>query len=231
MNWARLRSGMRRYAWTGMALWLLVAIGAAASYLRTPPQYIATQRLDVALVPVGEMTAANQQQLDAQAATIARAIASPGFLVSLPFATAVSQQFSALSGLHASTSLSPQQAATSLSAMHSGAHVTISARAGTPGQSELLAQSAAQALALHADELLPGAPDATIRIIPDASPPHVARDAAAGDMARDLLLARLGLATTTALLMVIALGWIDGRIPGRSVVSSSANEGAKQATA
>jgi hypothetical protein len=214
---------MRRYAWTGVALWLLVAIGSTIGYMRTPPHYIASQTVDVALVPIGQVTSANQQQLDAQAATIARAIAAPSFLVSLPFATAVSQQFSALHG----TSLSPQQAAASLSATHTGAQVTISARAGTPGQSELLAESAAQALALHVDELLPGAPDATIRIIPDASPPRVARDVAADDTARDLLLARLGLATTTALLLVIALAWIDGRMSRRNSALSEASEGAQ----
>ncbi len=207
-------TGLRRFAWAGVLLWLLVTIGAVAGYARTPPVYVATQQLDVALVPIGQLTATDQERLDAQASSVARTIASQGFLASQPFTAAVRLQLAGLSGAHAIVGVTPEQVGAALSATHTGTTVTLSARASSPTQAERLAGGATQALAQDAGELLPVPKSATVRVIPDQSPPHAMRDAAADDAARNLLLARLALAAATAVLLVMVLAWLGNRALG-----------------
>ena len=215
MSLKYLLAGLRRWAWAGLLLWLLVTTIAIVGYARTPPTYVATQRADVALVAIGPLTQARQEQLDAQARATASLIASPGFLSSPSFLTPVVQQFTVSYGTHAPMSLSVQQAGAALSATHTGTQIVIAARFGTTRAAEVLAQTAVQALAQQASKLLPAASDATIRIIPSQMPPRVVRDTAADEATRNLLLARLALALVTGLLTVGALAWLGNRASQR----------------
>lgn len=228
MNWRHLFRGLRRYAWAGILLWLIVAIGSAVAYMQTPAQYVAIQDITVTLVPIGGLTAANQQQLDVQAETIARMIASPDFLASHQFTTAVSQQQATQGGSTTSNTFSSEQVGDALSATHSGARITLSASSSSSTQAVILVQTATQALTVNAADLLPPEDETTIRLVPDQSAPLVARDTATDDAAHNLLLTRLGLATATALLLVLALGWIASRAPSDAIASAATSKGAEQ---
>lgn len=225
MNWIHLFRGMRRYAWAGAQLWLVVAIGSAVGSMQAPAQYVATQGITVTLVPIGGPTAANQQRLDAQAVTIARMIASPDFLASHQFTTAVSQQQATQGGSTTSNTFSPEHVSDALSATHAGARITLSASSSSSTQAVVLVQTATQALTVHAADLLPPQDETTIRLVPDQSAPLVARDTATDDAARNLLLTHLGLATATALLLVLALGWIASRTPNDAIASTTERQG------
>lgn len=225
MNWRPLLARMRGYARAGLLLWLVVAAGAGAGYARTPARYVATQHLIIALLPPGQITAPERERLDGRAADIARTVASPEFLASRVFATALSQRFSVLQGPHAPASPSPEQAVAALSAVHIGARVTITARDSSPTWARLLAESATQVLAQQVDQLLPQASDATIRIIADPPPPSVTRDAAADAAARALLLTQLALAAVTALLSVLALAWLSARVGDAKASSPTPDRG------
>lgn len=214
----RALGGMRRYAWAGVALWLTVAISSAIGYARTPAVFIATTSLQVTLAPIGLQTAADQQQLDAQAVALARMIASPAFLTSPQFITAVSQQLNNGDPAH---ELSSELIREALSGSHTDARVTFTAQANSTTQATRLAQATTQTLMQHATDLLSTPSNSTIRLVPDQQAPTVAPDTIASDTARGILLARLGLATATALLLTFALGWLTSRPTSRSATEKA----------
>ncbi|HEX6797279.1 MAG TPA: hypothetical protein VF116_06160 [Ktedonobacterales bacterium] len=217
-RWAIL--AMRRGWWIGVLVGVLVVFGAGAQYVRAvrAAPYVATQTLHIALLEPPTASTSAVAVAAANAASIARLLASGGLLASPQLDAAIADRMHAdhpaLSGV------TPGAVAGSLSATHdTGGFVTLRAQWASPTGAEALLRAAEEVLrggALAGEPavmalMIPGPPGVALRVDAAGAPSVPAPDAGALIAARGDLIARIGLGVLAGLLAVMAGGMLFTR--------------------
>lgn len=214
---ASVLSVLRRGWWIGVLVAVLVVLGAGAQYARAvrAAPYVATQSLHIALLEPPTASTSAVAAADANAAGIARLLASGELLASPSLDAAIAARMHAdnpsLAGV------TPGAVAAGLSATHDmGGFVTLKARWASARGAEALLRAAVEVLrgdALAGEPMVmalmaAGLPGALLRVDTAGAPSVAAPDVGALLAARGDLLARIGLGVLAGLLAALAGGML-----------------------
>ena len=224
---------LRRGWWIGLLVAGLVMLGAGAQYVRAvrAAPYAATQTLQLALLEPPAASTSAIAAANANAASVARLLASGGLLASPYLDAAIAARVHAddpsLAGV------APGTVAARLSATHgAGGFVTLHAQWASAAGAEALLRAAVEELRGGA---LASAPAVTALMAPRpqgtvlradvvGAPSAAAPDAAMLAAARGDLLARIGLGVLAGLLATLASGMLLSRRASAIVPSERAPE-------
>lgn len=213
-------ASLRRGWWVGLLVGLLVVLGAGAQYVRTvrAVPYVATQTLQLALLEPPTASTSATAAADANAASVARLLASGGLLASPSLDTAIAARMHA--GDPSLAGVTPSTVAANLSATHdAGGFVALRAQWASAAGAEALLRAAVEELGAGALAGEPavraltaaGPPGAVLRVAAVVGPSAAVPDAGMLAAARGDLLARVGLGVLAGLLAALAGGMLLAR--------------------
>jgi hypothetical protein len=210
------RAALSRGWWIGALIVVLVAFGAGVRYMqavRAAP-YVATQQVHIALLMPLTASTTDAAAANANAASIARLLASGGLLAASDLDAAIAARMHANAPTLAG--VTPEAVAAGLSASQDGATITLRAQwPSAAGADELLKaavavlQGGALATAPALAPLVP--PGAVLQIDATGTPDQAVPDAGTQMAARGDLLMRFGLGLAVGFLAALAAGWLSMR--------------------
>lgn len=212
MQWVDVVALCRRWWWALVVVTLLVSGLSVIRWWRTPPVYVATSTVSVAVLPAGAPSSQASYLAEQRALAIARIVAAPSFLAAPAFDAALAHALSSSAPDPSLRQAPPLTLGRALLASHSGAIISLAASwASAPGAAAL-ASAAAATLAQENPAILALFPTGdTPRFYVDPHPALAVRDAVADASARDALLMRLALAVMAGLLALATLGLLERR--------------------
>lgn len=202
-----------RYWAASAALVVVVVAASAAQMVAAPRHYIATQQLQVVVLPVASAAE--------DASPVARALVDPALLDSPRLASDVLARIPANEEI--SDGVSAEALRGALSASHSGASVTLSASWTSRSGAEAILDAAVNALQSDGSLLPSGVTSESVRVQAVGAASPATRSTVEADAATQTLVQRILMAVAAALLLPFAL---DALLANRTLTRRSlAREG------